>query len=190
MTDLLVMEDVACWRGGRMLFEGLQLRLAPGEAAWVQGPNGSGKSSLLRLAAGLLRPAAGIIRAGTAGLAGDGLGLDREQTLSKALGFWAALDASSEALDAALQAFGLERLAEVPVRLLSTGQARRAGLARVLASGAGLWLLDEPLTGLDEASVGQLEQVMAAHRRSGGAILAASHLPLPGRAWRTLELGR
>jgi heme exporter protein A len=77
----------------------------------------------------------------------------------------------------------------VPVRLLSAGQAKRASLARAAASGAPLWLLDEPANGLDAASVELLGKLIDAHRSSGGSVVAASHLELPGE-WRTLELGR
>ena len=189
MSALLDMQGVACLRGGRLLFEGLDLRLEPGEATWVRGPNGAGKSSLLRLAAGLLGPAAGSVSAAPAALADEGLALDRERTLGEALRFWARLDGGEGRLEEALAAFDLRHLGEVPVRMLSTGQARRARLARVLASGAQLWLLDEPLNGLDSRSMARAGEVMDRHRREGGAILAASHLPLPGEDWRVLELG-
>ena len=86
-----------------------------------------------------------------------------------------------------MEALGLADLARVPVRHLSAGQAKRASLARVAGSGASLWLLDEPLNGLDGPSIAQLEAVMAAHRARGGAIVAASHLPLAGE-WARLEL--
>jgi heme exporter protein A len=183
------MQGVACLRGGRLLFEGLDLRLEPGDVLWVRGPNGAGKSSLLRLAAGLLRPTAGSVSAAPAALADDALALDRERTLADALRFWARLDGGVERLREALAAVGLEQLRDVPVRMLSTGQARRARLARVLASGAPLWLLDEPLNGLDEQSIRRLADVISAHRRSGGAALVASHLPVPGDGSRVLELG-
>ena len=58
----------------------------------------------------------------------------------------------------------------------------------VMASGAPLWLLDEPLNGLDRDGTKRLDAAVAAHRNAGGAVLAASHLPLGG-AWRQLELG-
>ncbi|HVF84161.1 MAG TPA: heme ABC exporter ATP-binding protein CcmA [Sphingomicrobium sp.] len=187
MSSLLRFERVACERGGRMLFERLDLHLGAGEALWVRGPNGAGKSSLLRLAAGLLRPAAGEVEAAPAALADDALALDREQPLASALGWWAALDGGS--VSDAQEAYDLSHLAEVPVRMLSTGQARRARLARVLASGAPLWLLDEPVNGLDHDSVARLGRVLQTHRAAGGAIVAASHVSLPGGDWRTLELG-
>ncbi len=189
MSALLIMEQVACLRGGRLLFEELDLRLAGGDALCVTGPNGAGKSSLLRIAAGLLKPAAGRAEAARAALADENVALDREQALGPALRFWARLDGREAAVQAALQAFGLGGLAQVPVRLLSTGQARRARLARVHASGAPLWLLDEPLNGLDAGGRAQLDHAIAAHRDGGGCVLAASHQLLPGGEWRILELG-
>jgi heme exporter protein A len=182
------MESVACVRGGRWLFEGLDLTLEPGAALIVTGPNGAGKSSLIRLAAGLLRPAAGRIeRPAAAALADESAALDPRLTLARALGFWARLDGRSAA--AGLDAFGLAALADVPVRMLSTGQRKRASLARVAASGAPLWLLDEPANGLDNEGQVRLGAAIAAHRAGGGAVLAASHQPLPVEPSAGLALG-
>ena len=74
------------------------------------------------------------------------------------------------------------------MRLLSSGQARRATLARVAASGSSLWLLDEPLNALDAEGADRLARLVERHRSSGGAVLAASHQTLPGQ-WQMLELG-
>lgn len=182
MKPLLRFQEVSLGRGGRLLFEGLSLALGPGEALLVTGPNGSGKSSLLRLAAGLLRAEQGQVERSQLALADEHLALDRELSLGRALAFW------GKRAGAAMDALGLAHLTDVPVRLLSSGQAKRATLARVAASGAPLWLLDEPLNGLDAEGADALSQLMANHRASGGAILVASHQPLPGE-WRRLELG-
>ena len=183
MSALLRFSSVACVRGGRLLFEGLDLDLGPGDALHVVGPNGSGKSSLIRVAAGLLRPAAGsVARNGQAALADEHLALDRELPLGRALSFWNANSGDG------LETIGIGHLAQVPVRLLSTGQARRARLARVIAARAPLWLLDEPLNGLDRDGADRLTQAIAGHRAGGGAVLAASHQAL-GSDWRQLELG-
>ena len=179
---LLRFEDVSCRRGGRLLFEALSLEVRPSDALQVAGPNGSGKSSLIRVAAGLLRPERGKVEAAPLALGDDQLALDRELALGDALRFWGG-DVS-----AGMTAVGLGDLAEVPVRLLSAGQAKRASLARVAASGAPLWLLDEPANALDAQSVARLASLIESHRASGGAVLAASHVALPG-AWRVLELG-
>ncbi len=182
MNLLLSVERAALVRGGRLLFEGLDLELGAGAAAHVTGPNGCGKSSLIRMVAGLLRPSAGRIERATIALADEGLALDRELPLRRALAFW-----SGAKMSEALAAFDLERLANVPVRLLSTGQAKRARLARVMASDAPLWLLDEPLNGLDRDGVARLDAAVAAHRQAGGAVLTASHVALAGE-WREVAL--
>jgi heme exporter protein A len=181
MTALLRFDGVALRRGGRLLFEGLDLTLSPGETLEVAGPNGSGKSSLIRLAAGLLRAEQGRVERSELALSDDALALDRELPLGRALAFWGGKP------DAAMEALGLAYLSEVPVRLLSSGQQKRAALARVAASRAPLWLLDEPLNGLDGDGANRLGILVEAHRASGGAVLAASHQSLPGD-WLRLEL--
>ncbi len=176
---LLALDRAAGARGGRTLFSDLSLTLAPGEAAVVAGPNGTGKSTLLRIAAGLLAPAAGRVSR-AAGLAwlGEATALDPAQPLGRALRFWARLDGDPSRLDDALAAVGLAAIADLPVRFLSTGQRRRAALARVLAGHAALWLLDEPVNGLDTAGIALFERLAAEHRAGGGALLVATHIPL------------
>jgi heme exporter protein A len=182
MSPLLMGSGLALARGGRLLFEGLDLELVSGGALHVSGPNGSGKSSLIRLVAGLLQPNAGRIERAEAALADNLLALDRELPLFRALAFW-----KGPKLAEAIRSFALEDLVHVPVRLLSTGQAKRAQLARVMASGAPLWLLDEPQNGLDRKGLVELDAAIAMHRDQGGAVLAASHTPLAGQ-WRMMEL--
>ena len=183
MSELLRFEKVALRRGGRLLFEDLDLALGAGEALQVAGPNGSGKSSLIRLAAGLLQQQAGRIERSPLALDDDNVALDRELPLSRALRFWGV------EIEPAMDALGIRELAAVPVRLLSSGQAKRAALARVAASAAPLWLLDEPLNALDQDGARRLAAMVERHRADGGAVLAASHQKLAGD-WQVLELGR
>lgn len=178
-TSRLAFEDVACLRGGRMLFEGLSFALEEGGAALVTGPNGAGKSSLIRIAAGLLKPVAGTVTVdGERALLTEAAALDPELPVAKALGFWAGLDGRHDAAEAALEAVGLAHLAPVPVRLLSTGQRRRVAIARVVASGAPVWLLDEPANGLDHAATAMLGTLISEHRLNGGIVVVATHLPI------------
>jgi len=181
VTSLLRFEAVTLRRGGRLLFEDLDFALGAGEALQVSGPNGSGKSSLIRLAAGLLQAERGRIERSPAALADENIALDRELPLKRALKFWSA------SVEQAMEALAIAHLANVPVRLLSSGQGRRAGLARVVGSGAPLWLLDEPLNALDSEGAERLARIVEQHRANGGAIVAASHQTMPGE-WRILEL--
>jgi heme exporter protein A len=186
-APLLRLEAVTCLRGGRLLFEGLDLALEPGGAILITGANGAGKSSLIRIAAGLLNASAGTVqRSGPAALADEALALDTRRSVSAALAFWGALDGGEAA--PGIAAMGLTHIAQVPVRMLSTGQRKRAALARVVASGAPLWLLDEPANGLDGDGQERLAAAVAAHRAGGGAVLAASHQPLILGEHRVLAL--
>lgn len=178
-TPKLSFDKVACLRGGRLLFEGLSFALDEGGAALVTGPNGAGKSSLIRVAAGLLKPAAGAVAVeGECALLTEAAALDPELPVARALGFWAGLDERRDAAEGALEAVGLAHLAPVPVRLLSTGQRRRVAIARVVASGAPIWLLDEPANGLDHAATAMLGHLISEHRLNGGIALVATHLPI------------
>jgi heme exporter protein A len=187
---VLAAEDVAVFRGERLVFAGLSFRVPAGGALVLAGPNGSGKSTLLRLLAGLVRPAAGQIlwngADALADLAGHGrlvayLGhqdaVKPGLTVTENLHFAAAV--SRRPIPAALEAVGLEALADLPARMLSAGQKRRLALSRLVLSSARLWLLDEPTLGLDTGSIERFGTLLAEHRAAGGIIVAATHVPLP-----------
>lgn len=174
----LACENLACRRGERLLFRRLSFALAPGDACHVTGANGAGKTTLIRAVAGLTTPFAGSVRReGALALLDERSGLDPDLPLGKALGFWFAADRVGDAA-AIMARLRLEALAEVPVGYLSTGQKKRAALARVLGQAAPLWLLDEPLSGLDTASQALVSELVRAHCEGGGIALIASHQPL------------
>jgi heme exporter protein A len=187
----LAFDAVTCTRGGRTLFRNVSFSLDGGDAMIVAGPNGIGKSSLIRLAAGLLSPSSGRVESKVAiAYLGEAHALDPERRLIDALMFWARIDGGDRpGMLAALHEVGLAAIADIPVRFLSTGQRRRAAMAPLIAGPAPLWLLDEPASGLDVASVDRLGEIIARHRARGGAVLLATHQPiaLPGAA--TLALG-
>lgn len=190
---------LACKRGRRLLFEGLDIRLEPGSVTWLRGTNGSGKTSLMRILAGLSAPAAGqVLWNGEALKHGDTPGrrgtlyightnaLKDDLTLLEALAFLAQLaDAPAPAAqaEAALATLGLTAQRHLPVRNLSQGQRRRGSLARLaLDEVPRTWILDEPYDALDTASTQKLSSLIAAHAARGGAVLLTSHqaVPLPG----------
>ena len=187
---LLAASDLSCRRGDRVLFRGLSFALASGEALQIAGSNGIGKSSLIRMLAGLLRPFSGTVsHTGEIGLVDERPALDPHQPLGKALEFWAAMDGVSPVEGDAIAArLGLSNLLDVPFRYLSTGQRKRAALARLIGQGASIWLLDEPLNGLDTAAVQLVETLVADHCRAGGIALVASHQPIAIPGARRIEL--
>jgi heme exporter protein A len=180
--------DLACRRGQRLLFRGLSFELGQGEALQVVGPNGTGKSSLLRILAGLLRPWAGAVeRTGEVALLDERLPLDGDLPLGRALALWERIDGGGYGPEAATT-LGLNGLFDVPVRFLSTGQRKRAAILMSNARAAGLWLLDEPLNGLDAQACADFQRRVADFLASGGIAVMASHQPFDVAGMRRLEL--
>jgi heme exporter protein A len=177
-TPSIRLENAAIERGGRLVLRGFSLEAGSGEIVWIRGANGSGKSTLLRAIAGLLSLSVGALQVtGSIALTDEGIALDDQATLEEGLRFWARLDGASNAgLEKALEALDLVPLAELPVRMLSAGQRRRGSLARMIASGTQIWLLDEPYNGLDQASVARLDAAIQRHTANGGIALVASHI--------------
>ena len=188
---LLVVQDLACRRGGRLLFTDVDFAVAQGQALWLRGVNGCGKSSLLRLLAGLVLPQAGRIEAAVRpAYLGHDAALKPTRTIRQELGFWRDLSGPvALSLEQAADRAGLTSLLDAPCRLLSSGQRRRAALARLYQQAAPLWLMDEPAVGLDSASRAALVAAMSAHMADGGAIVFTSHEALDVPAG-VLELDR
>jgi heme exporter protein A len=191
-------DNLACERGGRLVFEGVDFSLQAGELMELTGPNGSGKSSLLRLVAGLGEPSRGGIS-----LEGGHPELSIGQqchyiahqdaiklalTVAENLAFWHGYLGGGNC-GQALAAFALERLSNHPAQLLSAGQKRRLSLARLALVPRLLWLLDEPTVGLDAASQARLFALISSHLESGGMVIAATHVPLAVPAAVKLALG-
>jgi heme exporter protein A len=196
---------LVCVRGGRRVFTGLDFAVGGGEILWLKGSNGCGKTSLLRLMAGLLPAAAGKVSWDGQPIADDPeahaarlhyLGhrnaVKPELTVAENLAFWAGLGeggaGAGERAEDALRRFGLARFADVPGRFLSAGQRRRLAAARLLATPAELWLLDEPGVSLDEEALAVLTAVIEEHRAGGGIVVFASHAGLAIEGAGVLDL--
>jgi heme exporter protein A len=195
----LTCENLACSRGGREVFTGLNFKLSSGEALVVKGRNGAGKSSLLRMIAGLVAAAAGTLALSggeaEASLAEQShyLGhLDAVKpslSVSENLAFWTAYLGGSHLAGEALESVGLGPLAGLPAAYLSGGQRRRLSIARLVAVSRPIWLLDEPTSALDQPSQQRLAELMRGHLATGGMIVAAAHGPIGLERARELTLG-
>ncbi|MBO6717508.1 MAG: heme ABC exporter ATP-binding protein CcmA [Rhizobiaceae bacterium] len=215
----LVADNLAGERGGEPVFAGVSFSLDEGQALAVTGPNGAGKTTLLRIVAGLLPAAGGSVRLerplhhashgpppplrrggyggeewptpqAAAHLLSHQNGMKTALTVEENLRFWRAfLGEPHLEVAEALEMVGLGDIGHLPFGYLSTGQKRRAAIARLLVSYRPLWLLDEPTAGLDAASERQFAALMEAHLEDGGMILAATHLPLGIEGAGELRMG-
>ena len=182
-TPLLAAEGLSCAVAERVLFEELRLAAAPGDLIEVRGPNGSGKSTLLRCLAGLLAPRRGRVRRRCAiDYVEHKSGVCERLTPVENLRWLARLRGDAPAgsgIDDALRRVDLRGARHDLCGALSAGQLRRAALARLAAGAGRVWLLDEPLAALDAAGEQLLGAMVAAHRAAGGAVVCATHRPLP-----------
>jgi heme exporter protein A len=184
-------ENLTCIRGERIVFSDLSFSMSEGEILYLKGPNGSGKSTLLRLMAGLLRPSVGSLMV-------DGIDIIEDEelfknhihyighqdaiktalTVEENLSFWVNIKSGTHKknnIREALNHFSLEKLSKLPAKFLSAGQRKRLNLARICASWAPLWLLDEPSNSLDSESLNTLNTAMSDHQAEGGMIAIATH---------------
>lgn len=192
---------LAVTRGDRPVFQNLGFGLIQGKILKLVGPNGSGKSTLLKALSGLLETNEGDILADDVSILGhtewlsDNIcylghknALKREFTVLENVKFWAKLNGKEDQVTNALRQMGIEYLEDTPARYLSSGQARRAALARALCQNAAIWLFDEPTVGLDEEGLNLLAKAMTSHLNAGGMILCATHVDLGIAEEKIMEL--
>ncbi|MEO1329636.1 MAG: heme ABC exporter ATP-binding protein CcmA [Pseudomonadota bacterium] len=203
----LVVQDLACVRGGRRVFAETSFTLHRGEFTVLVGPNGSGKSTLLRAIAGLVPIERGDVRFGDASLRDDRETLQEQiayvghldgvkpaLTVRENLRSWARISGAAagaeleRALDETLNRFHLSALEDAPAAQCSAGQKRRLGLSRLVLHPRPLWLLDEPTVALDTAANEALGALIDAHRKTGGVVIAATHAPLSVAPDRELSM--
>ncbi|MFM2354615.1 MAG: heme exporter ATP-binding protein CcmA [Pseudomonadota bacterium] len=186
---MLDVSDLAVARGGMVVLSGLGFSVAAGQALVLRGPNGVGKTTLLRTIAGLQPAVSGAVRIAGEGVAyaGHADALKSTLTVAENMRFWAAVFGTGDIGDA-LAAMDLVALRDRQAGNLSAGQKRRLGLARLMVTGRGLWLLDEPTVSLDAASVALFGAVVRAHLAQGGAALMATHIDLGLDEARVLDL--
>jgi heme exporter protein A len=180
------------------VFSDINLIAESGQLIVLSGPNGSGKTSLIKIVAGVLEPRSGTVEligedgrlsvGEHAHLVGHSPAIKPALTVRENLKFWASFLGSGDP-EAGLEGFGLGMLADLPAGVLSAGQQRRLGLARLLAVRRPVWLLDEPAVGLDDASQRQLSYHMDEHLKLGGIIIAATHADLKIQCSFRIELG-
>nr|AKM76507.1 AT1G63270-like protein [Erodium gruinum] len=189
----ILLDDVSCMRNAQQILRHVNISIHDGGALVLTGTNGSGKSTFLRMLAGFSKPSAGQILWNGHDVTNSGvfhqyrlqlnwLALkdainERFTVLDNVLWFELLEGKEGKSLPA-LELMGLGRLAKEKSRMLSMGQRKRVQIARLLAIDRPIWLLDEPSVALDDDGVRLLEYVIAEHRKKGGIVIAATHLPI------------
>ena len=195
--------ELECVRGDRPLFSRLSFALKPGELLHVTGANGAGKTTLLRTLCGLTRAHAGEVRwlgstihklgddyhaqlayVGHAnGIQGDLTPVENLRVASSLSG-----DADHARIGTTLERLGLAAYRHFPSKILSQGQKRRLALARLLVEHKPLWILDEPLSGLDVDSVSLMTTILVEHLAEGGLIVITSHQEVDVKTKTVLQI--
>ena len=187
-TDDLTVKNLSCWRNEQALFSGLSLSLSPKNIIFLQGENGSGKTSLLRILCGFRLPDEGEIRWGDKSISsipeyfenisyvGHKNGIKDELTVEENLNLMRSMaTASNVKTEDVLKKIGLFQRSDVLARQLSAGQKRKLALARLMMTENSFWVLDEPFTSLDTATVKFFEQLIKQHITRGGMLILTSH---------------
>ena len=201
MTGALELVGLERRYGERTALADVTLSLERGATLVVFGPNGAGKSTLLRVLAGLLRPHEGTVRVlghrlpeedwavrGRIGLLGHEPLLYRDLTGRENLRYHASLHGvGGERIDEVLDAVGMRRRADEPVRSLSRGMVQRLAVCRAVLHDPDVLLLDEPRANLDPAAGELVEPLIG--RASGRTRVVTSHDPAGGLAEADVVLG-
>lgn len=183
---------IACDRGERRIFSDFDFHIEPGQAVVLRGPNGSGKTSLLRIASTMLPAVQGQLTWNGRDISenidehrtklhfiGHQDAVKGALTVRENIAVWSNIRGADESrADAAMEAFKIAHLCDTPAQYLSAGQHRRTALARLVASPAALWLLDEPTVSLDADGTSCLQRAIAGHRAARGMVMAATHIEL------------
>ena len=204
MHHQLIIENLACQRGDKVLFHHLNLQIQAGDFVQIEGHNGIGKTSLLRIVAGLAIPLEGKVRWNSEEIFKqreafnyDLLYLGHQSGIKPELNAWENLcfyqqishcHQGDEILWNVLQTVGLLGREDIPTAQLSAGQQKRIALARLWLSEAPLWILDEPFNAIDKKGVAVLTALFEQHAQRGGIVILTSHQEVPSAQLKKINL--
>ncbi|CAO2825335.1 unnamed protein product [Amaranthus hypochondriacus] len=189
----LLLNNVSCMRNAQQILRHVNVSIHDGGALVLTGSNGSGKSTFLRMLAGFSKPSAGEILWNGHDITQSGVfhqyklqlgwvslkdAIKEKFTVLENVQWFEVLEGKEGRALPALELMGLGKLAKEKARMLSMGQRKRLQLARLLAIDRPIWLLDEPSVALDDDGVKLLEHIISEHRKKGGIVFVATHLPI------------
>ena len=204
LTNQLEMTRLACRRGEKVLFSGLNYQFSDGDFVQIEGHNGIGKTSLLRILVGLAQPLEGGISWNGVPITkqreifhesllylGHQAGVKPELTAWENLRFYQQIGQCRQGDDIlweVLEQVGLLGREDLPAAQLSAGQQKRIALARLWLSVAPLWVLDEPFTAIDKKGVVILTALFERHVKNKGIVILTSHQDIPSAHLQKLTL--
>ncbi|XP_078155116.1 non-intrinsic ABC protein 10 [Carex rostrata] len=189
----ILLNNVSCMRNAQIVLRNINVSMHDGSALVLTGANGSGKSTFLRMLGGFSRPSAGEILWNGHDIQSGGVfqqyklqlnwmslkdAIKEKLTVLENVQWFEVLEGKIGKSEGAIELMGLGRLMNEKARMLSMGQRKRLQLARLLAIDRPIWLLDEPSVALDAEGVRLLEHIIAEHRKKGGIVFVATHLPI------------
>lgn len=193
MSHLIQASRLSCIRSEKFVFQNINFSAMSGDTIFLKGPNGSGKSTLLRILAGFTKPSEGSLVSNfnmfwDLHYFSDADLIKPNLTAVEHLIYWSKLlhwsmDSNSflpfekhlENAFYCLDFMQIPLLANVPCRFMSLGQKKRVALSRLLLREKSVWLLDEPIIGLDIASIRIVEKMISCHQQRGGIVFLSSH---------------
>ena len=189
---MLEVNSIYLYRNRKQVFNNFSLNLNKSEIIQLEGENGVGKTSLLNMISGLISPDKGFIKICKKNIIElvkcrkkkftyipDKNCLKESFTVNENLKSWlklSNLETNYNTYQKALNTFSLNDIQGSLVKNLSQGQKKKVALTKLLFSESKLWLLDEPLNGIDTKTIMTLKKIMIQHLKQNGSILFSSHV--------------
>ena len=191
---MLEVSSIYLYRNRKQVFKDFSLNLKNREIILLEGENGVGKTSLLNMISGLINPDKGFIKICRKSIIElgnhkkkiftyipDKNCLKENLSVNENLKSWLKLSnlkVNDNSYQKALNTFSIDNIQETLVKSLSHGQKKKVALTKLLFSKSKLWLLDEPLNGIDTKTITVLKKIMIQHIKKNGSILFSSHVKI------------
>ena len=176
---LLKVKNLSFFRNNDLIFKQLSFVLCPGELAFIDGENGAGKTSFLLCIANVLTDYTGSIsiknNVNNLGYVGHKNALNEIETVREFFSFWRQVYNYKKHYIHILKYFNLIEFMESPINILSFGQKKKLSFARLIMMNSQIWLLDEPISGLDKKTKRIIIDLIKKHIKKGGGVLVTSH---------------